>query len=332
MHFRYSLSVGSNLQQETFIWRYTLRSAGTVNAKSGRTEFEGALIRVRDGFACLHPWPELGDPSVEDLLQMMREGRGDRLIRRAHACAVLDRHARMEGRSLFTGLAVPDSHATIVEWTHETIEKAVRSGFETMKLKGGRDLVRELELLSEWVRLWPQVRWRIDFNGMRSFVEMRDFLGCLTGAVLERIDFLEDPCPFDAQAWTGLRELGRVPLAMDEGVATGRGEPDVLVVKPALMDPQDLVAGALQNAQSLVVTSYMDHPLGQCFAAVEAGRLMGTEGSPLVGRCGLLTHELFEKTEFSERLGGMGPGFSSPAGTGLGFDDLLEKLPWTRLS
>jgi len=324
--------VASHAQEETFVWRYTLRSASALNARTGRKEFEGALIRVRDGFGCLHPWPELGDPPLDDLLELWKEGEGHRLIRRALACATLDRHAREEGYSLFTGLAVPDSHATIVEWTHEAIERAVAHGFETIKLKGGRAVVREVELLDEWVRLWPGLRWRIDFNGMLSFAEVKALLGCLTDTALERIDFLEDPCPFEAREWTALREVGRVSLAMDEGMSAGHGEPDVLVVKPALMDPRDLLAGAVENAQSLVVTSYMDHPVGQCFAAIEAGRLMETEGSALVGRCGLLTHELFEETEFSERLGGMGPAFSSPAGTGLGFDDLLKKLSWSRLS
>ena len=38
-----------------------------------------------------------------------------------------------------------------------------------------------------------------------------------------------------------------------------------------------------------------------------------------------------EENEFSERLGQVGPKFRSPGGTGLGFDDLLEKLPWKRL-
>lgn len=302
-----------------------------LNARSGRTEFEGALVRMNDGFACLHPWPELGDPPLAELLQMMEAGRGHRLIHRAQACAVLDRHARKEGRSLFTGLAVPDSHATIVEWTHEAIEKSVVQGFETMKLKGGRNLLREVELLSEWVRLWPKLRWRIDLNGVLNYEGAREFLRCLTDAVLERIDFLEDPCRFNSQHWMALREVGGVPLAMDEGTTPGRQEPDVLVLKPAVVDPRAFVAGAIEQAQGVVLTSYMDHPVGQCFAALEAGRMMETAASALVGRSGLLTHVLFEENEFSERLGGVGPGFSSPAGTGLGFDDLLEKLPWTRL-
>lgn len=317
---------------EIFISRYRLRSAARLNARSERREFEGALLRVRDGFACLHPWPEFGDPPLDRLLKLLGEGKNHRLIDRALSCAALDRHARKEGRSLFTGLAVPDSHATIVEWTHETIEAALAEGFETMKLKAGRDPLRETELLREWVKLWPQARWRLDFNGVLAYAEVRSFLQCLTDAVLERIDFLEDPCRFDPQRWLALREVGGVPLAMDANLEPGLREPDALVLKPAWRDPRPFVDGAVEHAQALVVTSAMDHPVGQCFAAVEAGLLLGTAAGPLVGRAGLLTHTLFEENAFSERLGGTGPAFSSPAGTGLGFDDLLEGLPWTRLS
>lgn len=320
-----------SLPEEIYVWRYTLRSVGSLNARSERREFEGALIRVRDGYGCLHPWPELGDPSLEKLLKMLADGEGHRLIRRALACVAMDRQARNEGYGLLDRLAVPDSHATIVEWNHGAIEEAVGRGFRTVKLKAGREMVGEARLLGEWVRQWPTLRWRLDFNGSPGFEAVREFLQCLMGSVLRRFDFLEDPCRFDAQEWLALREVGGVRLAMDEGVGPGRQEPDLLVLKPAVVDPRDFVDGALECAQGLVVTSAMDHPVGQCFAAVEAGRLMESRGQSLVGTCGLQTHGLFEKDAFSERLGPVSPGFGAPGGTGLGFNEILEELPWKRL-
>ena len=91
-----------------------------------------------------------------------------------------------------------------------------------------------------------------------------------------------------------------------------------------------LAEAALQHQQRVVVTSYMEHPVGQAFAAWEAARL-GLQFPGLVGLCGLQTHHLFEPDEFSEMLGPWSPSFQVPAGYGLGFDDLLEALPWTRL-
>jgi O-succinylbenzoic acid--CoA ligase len=40
---------------------------------------------------------------------------------------------------------------------------------------------------------------------------------------------------------------------------------------------------------------------------------------------------LFERDAFSDRLAGQGPDWIAPAGSGLGFDDLLEALPWVSL-
>ena len=84
------------------------------------------------------------------------------------------------------------------------------------------------------------------------------------------------------------------------------------------------------NGQAVVMTSYMDHPLGQAFAAWEAAR---TEllFPGLVRICGLQTHHLFEKDAFVEALGGWKPDFKVPGGTGLGFDDELALLTWTKL-
>lgn len=324
-------SVNRERPEEARYWRYELRGAGTLNARSERTVFEGALIRVDGGYGCLHPWPELGDPALDDLLQMMRTGEDHVLIDRARCCAAMDRAARLEARSLFKGLTVPTSHATLVEWSAAAVEAAMRAGFGVMKLKAGRDIAREAGMLNEYSHAWPDLRWRLDFNARTSVEDICVFLECLRDSTKEQIDFLEDPCPFVEEHWLALREVGGLRLAMDRGASPGRDEADVLVLKPALVDPRDFRQSAEENAQWLVVTSAMDHPVGQCFAAYEAARLSaGVTG--MVGECGLQTHGLFETDAFSERLGVVGPVFHPPGGSGLGFDDLLEGLPWKPLS
>ena len=62
------------MRKPIYLWRYVLKSREKLNAVSGRSEFSGALIRMGDGFGCLHPWPELGDPGLEDLLEELRSG------------------------------------------------------------------------------------------------------------------------------------------------------------------------------------------------------------------------------------------------------------------
>lgn len=317
--------------EEVQFWRYELHSAGVLNARSERRAFEGALLAIDGGYGCIHPWPELGDPGLDALLAMMRDGDRHELADRARCCAALDRAARQEGRSLFAGLKVPVSHATIPQWSGEAVARAVQAGFVVIKLKAGRDVAREAGLLNDFAREYPDIRWRLDFNGRTSVHDVCVFLECLRDSTKEKIDFLEDPCSFDEEHWLALREVGGLRLAMDRGVRPGLREADVLVIKPASADPREFRVSAAEHAQWLVVTSAMDHPVGQCFAAFEAARL-SAGAMELVAECGLQTHGLFEADAFTERLGAAGPVFHPPGGTGLGFDDLLEGLPWTPLT
>ena len=81
----------------------------------------------------------------------------------------------------------------------------------------------------------------------------------------------------------------------------------------------------------LILTSAMDHAIGQMFAAYEAATAK-TEIGDRIDLCGLCTQHLFEPDGFFERLKSPG-GHLLPDlhGGGLGFGDLLERLPWQRL-
>ena len=63
----------------------------------------------------MQPWPELGDSPLEYELDALREGSPMRLGARALKCIELDGAARAEGVSLFAGLSIPRSHATLTE-------------------------------------------------------------------------------------------------------------------------------------------------------------------------------------------------------------------------
>ncbi len=97
-----------------------------------------------------------------------------------------------------------------------------------------------------------------------------------------------------------------------------KGDSEVLVVKPA-------VNGMPDDTSRVVVTSYLDHPFGQAFAAYEAGK----NEVRLVS--GIQTHGVFEANSFSEELGGLRPAFQVPQGVGLGFGGMLDRLPWRKL-
>ncbi len=251
----------------------------------------GALIRVHSGFADIHPWPDLGDAPLEMQLELLRDGRTTPLTRRSLEFAKLDGAARERRVSLFEGLTIPESHWPGPDPPPE---------FDTVKLKS-------IE------RIPPRVRLRFDFNARLT---PEQFLMIAEGLPGERIDFVEDPCPYDGGTWSALRDATGMRLALDRFVAD-EGV-DVLIVKPAIQDIPD-------TKKELVITSYMDHPVGQFGAAYFAA----LHPAP---RCGLFTHVLYEPNAFTEMIHVNGARLLQPEGTGIGFDPLLEQLPWKKLA
>ena len=312
-----------------FISRYRLKTRGYLNAVSSRREFDGALIRVGDGFGCIHPWPELGDPPLAKCLADLAGERCRALVRRALRCAEYDAAGRSHDESLFEEMEVPPSHASLVKADVGEISRAVEAGFAIVKLKFGRDLPQEAALLEAMAGEFSALRWRLDFNECLGAEEAAAFLTSLSEPTRKAIDCVEDPCPFAESTWAELHRRTGLSLAVDMEATTLSAAAQVLVIKPAIDEPFLLAEAALRHRQRVVLTSYMDHPLGQAFAAWEAARL-GLQFPGLPDVCGLQTHHLFEPDAFSEALGPWGPAFQAPAGTGLGFDDLLEALPWTR--
>ncbi len=312
------------------ISRYRMKARGFLNSISNRREFEGALIRIDDGFGCIHPWPELGDPTLDKCLADLAGARRWPIVRRAVRCTDYDRVTRASEESLFEEMEVPTSHATLAKQDVAGLEQAIEAGFSVVKLKCGRELEKEGRFIDAMTAEHPTLKWRLDFNESLTPDEAAAFLAGLAEKTRVAIDFVEDPCPYSESAWKELRRRTRLQFAVDRESAPLAAAAQVMVVKPAVDEPYLLGEAAITNSQRVVVTSYMDHPLGQAFAAWEAARL-GLQFPGLVGVCGLQTHHLFEANAFSELLGPWSPVFKPPGGTGLGFDELLEALPWTRI-
>ncbi|MEA2164236.1 MAG: hypothetical protein QOK37_2363 [Thermoanaerobaculia bacterium] len=276
---------------DRWYWPYELIPRRRLSAIATSGPRRGALIRIDGGFADIHPWPELGDAPLDEQLALLRRGETTNLTAASLRFAAIDAAARHAGKSVFEGLVIPPSH-----WPGTDPP----AGFDIVKLKSID-------------RIPDNVRLRIDFNATLSPDE---FVRIAATLPRERIDFIEDPCPYDAATWRSLRERTGLRLALDRG--TGAEDIDVLVVKPAVQQiPRT-------NAE-IVVTSYLDHPLGQLCAAYAAA------SAGITATCGLVTHVLYESNPFIERMHIDAARLVPPSGTGFGFDDLLESLPWRRM-
>lgn len=310
---------------------YRLESAAGLNSASTRRLFDGVLIKIGSGYGCIHPWPELGDPSLEKCLKDLNGARRWPVVKRAIRCAQMDGAARELEDWMFDEVEVPESHATVVEMTSEAIEAAVEAGFHVVKLKCGRDLKGKAVFLREMNEVFPQMRWRLDFNETLEPDEAISFLRDLSEVVRGQVDFIEDPSPYSASSWKRIRREVGVNLALDRESSLQHDGAQVMVIKPAVDEPYLLTESALGHGKPVVVTSYMQHPLGQAFDAWNA-MSMGVTFPGAVGVCGLQTHGLFEPNEFTEALGPVQPAFSPAEGLGLGFDELLAKQEWKCLA
>ncbi len=293
---------------------YVLRGEGALNPLAPRREFPGALIRFEGGYGCVHPWPELGDATLAEELRALSRSDAGRLGRQALACCRIDGEARRLGRSLWAGLTIPESHFTL------GADGAVAESFRAVKVKGGADMANLRKRLEE---LPASVRIRVDCNGVLDGVDgFLQFWEALE-PWWDRIDFIEDAFAYDEGHWSQMEQRTGCRLALDRWMGPAP-EGRLRVIKPA-MQPDWGGRGPL------VFTSYMDHPLGQLFAAWCAAR-EAAERPERLGLCGLVTHHLFAADNpFLEAMGPPSPFLQPPGGTGLGWDSLLEALPWKPL-
>lgn len=322
------------MKNKTSIYQYTMTSSGSLNARSSRIDHRGALVRVSQkgvfGYACIHPWPELGDESLDVNLAALAMGKKTVLCDRAMKCARADATARREGVSLFDGLVVPHSHATLM-LDEADFKTAVNVGFSIVKVKVGRNPAEEAGFIREQGKLYPHLKWRLDFNGSLDAEAVESLLDNLGEEVRDKIDFIEDAFLPGITPWVDALGPYDIPMAVDREVEDACGGYGVAVIKPALNEAKSLMERVVEQGKRAVITSYMDHPLGQSFAAWEAACAFQSYPDT-VDTCGLITHGLFEQDEFTAALGEPRPEFNPAGGTGLGFDELLESLPWTPLS
>lgn len=318
------------------MYRYELRPLAAGNVKGSLARRVGALLRAGEGFADVHPWPELGDMPLDQQLALLASGTTTPLTEASLELARKDGEARAAGKSLFDGLTIPDSHYLQLRAEGEMdLRFLARQGFARLKVKAGKDLDDERawirNVLSKIDETRVALKMRIDFNASLTFPQLETFLSFIPMNLRDHIDFLEDPSPYDPDLWQELRGTYGVRLAADFEKPGGDCKGiDVLVIKPARENVAAQLAMAEAHRLRVVLTSSLDHPVGQMGAAFEAACVL-RDRPDLLDDCGLLSHGIYRPDAFSERISKDGPRLIPPAGTGIGFDDLLAALPWERL-
>lgn len=296
------------------IHRYQLSPRLAPNRLSQNGGREGALLRVEfphaTGYADLFSWPELGDPSLEESLESLKHHPLPQAAA-SLAWAYYEARAKERGVSLLSDVNVI-SHKTMSElseiedcYTHAKIKISSLASFQTA---------------CEFMKGRKQI-FRLDFNGLiKNAEEAEHFKSHIL------FDFIEDPfVPALMNDAAALKRI-KAPVALDREESPEKiSLCDVWVVKPVYYSPEFLFEQMRLIKKRIVVTSNMDHPLGQLIALHVAQKCPQEIH-------GLLTQNTYRPHAHSHWVTQSGailqPSFQ---GLGWGLDSQLETLPWEKL-
>lgn len=237
---------------------------------------QGVLLNNGQSISCLQPWPSLGDPRLEELLEKLSTPESEQHPLLRHSLAAF----KDKSFSIETLRAYEDQETSIPthvlikkDDTFEEVSSLLKSGVNRFKIKLRKDydftagVFAHLLSLQENFEFWL----RFDANATTS---KEEFLDCWyrLGALQSRVEFVEDPCPFEWGTWKELEDIG-VPIANDRPLHFQKPEEitadfpcSFLVMKPVRHDLNQW-KGCFQNSgKKVVLTTALDHPWGQLWA------------------------------------------------------------------
>jgi O-succinylbenzoate synthase len=322
--------------------KYQLQAMPTGSSESATPAVEGALLKVgwpdgRVGYADLCPLLSFGDADIDTQLEALAKGRLSPLLEQSIWLAKRDATLRKEGKSAFSNVVKVKNHFLVTDmfqFSNAQMAQVRSAGFTTLKLKVGNDPEEEVKIISRWLKQNP-VMLRLDFNSKLKIDDYQVFMLSLSQGERARIEFVEDPFPWHPEAWRAAALFA--PLALDFEAEKINWETlrapvpfKIMVIKPARMDIEKSVKRVNQFGLKMVVTSSMDHPVGIAHALHVASELKKFNPNTLLD-CGCLTLRVYKPNEFSNAIQVTGPYLAGIKGTGIGFDDLLQGLPWISL-
>jgi len=319
---------------------YTLKPVQALNAVSAGQPREGVLLKIEwldglVGYADLHPWPELGDATLEEQLANLRHGKMSAQVEQCIWLARRDAQLRKDKKNIFDGAEKVKNNFLLNDFKlikPGFLDELKNQGFTTLKIKVGRNLQEEADVLTHIAASGLKIR--LDFNAVGSWQIFEKFMTALPATVRPLIEYVEDPFPFEFNAWKEARKLAKIALDNQYGKVPwdklSAAPCDILVIKPAKMDVERAVSLCQKWNLKATVTSYMDHAVGMIHAVGVAMELKKQHGDMILD-AGCMTHRLYQMDAFAAEISTQGPYVLKVKGTGIGFDSLWGGLPWHQL-
>lgn len=320
---------------------YTLITAQRLNNQTSDGTFSGALLRTSEepqfktcGYADVFPHRIFGDDNIQEQLNLLRQGHPSQLVQVSLEKARRDLQARQRHESLYFEESVLSNVllSNVSNITSEQLKIWSDNQVTHVKIKIGADLIQEAERLNTYD--WSRFYLRLDMNSLFQESDVLAFLNRLNASVRGRIEYIEDPCPWDLSVWRRLQMM--IPLALDQSVTLENcGHESAfsfLVLKPARMTLNHMEDILTRSRAKIVITSSMDHQVGILHAVAEKTFLARKYPDRVHSVGGFLTQALFEDFPLMSEVEFSTGGLRTPVGGfGIGLEDSLVNLVWKAL-
>lgn len=302
----------------------------------------GALIRVtwvggRIGYSDLMPRSEFKEIGLDQELENLRKNKLSSLAEQMMALAKLDADVRTQGKNAFTGVKKVKNNYFITDITTVTTKQLddIRDqGFSTLMIDIDTDLEGGTENVRRILR-HGHFMVRIAMNSSGNFSSLERFMTVIEPGLRPRIEFMMDPFPFEPSAWREASQL--VPLAIEREIPnvlwTSENLPNLKAIglRPSRMDTDLILRRALKCNAKVFVTSSFEHPVGVAHAGLVAADLV-TRYPNMMMEHDCIPHLIYAPHSMSGVIRSQGPYLvSTDGGNGIGFDQKLNALPWTKL-
>lgn len=320
--------------------KYELFPWHAIGSVADNKPREGALLKVQwpngaIGYADIFPWPEFGDASLDEQIKALARGKLSNVVEQSIWLAKKDAVWRRDGKNIHSGAAKVKNHYLIsdfMKFTDENMKEAKSAGFTTFKIKVGRAVDEEGKFVARFIKQ-NSMMVRLDFNAKSDFSEFERLMSHLGPAEKARVEYVEDPVPWDIEAWQEISEL--VPIAIDNesehlDLEKFSEKPpfQIMILKPSRQDMEKAINFVNKFGLKMVVSSSLDHPVGIAHACAQASELKKFYPNRVLD-CGCLSMRTYKPNEFSTQIQTTGPFLKDIRGSGIGFDDLFNRIEWT---
>jgi L-alanine-DL-glutamate epimerase-like enolase superfamily enzyme len=310
---------------------FTLKPKGALNsAVQKNSTRHGVIIKYDGGYSSVFPWTEFGDEPLEEQINSIRNLRiKTNLVSAALHFAEIDAEARKQQVSLFNSLTIPKSHRLVTDV--DSFIKNQNESFihECIKIKLTCDPEKDFKNVTACAEYSKKIR--LDANTLYTLDTFLIFWLSLSDAVKSKIEFIEDPIPYNEKDWALLAESHTIPLAYDFYSSDFIGEHyNVRIIKPMVQSYESIAEEEVKRGRKIVVTSSMDHALGVSAAAWVSGLLFKKYPNEVLTG-GYSSFSAYQEDPFFNEITDRDGLFVPATGTGFGFDKLLKNLPWQEL-